>query len=296
MPFVKLDCQALDSTLWVLRPDREVFLTALLMAEPWEFKEPQLALRYDSLDPSGFIVPPGWYGFVQASGPGIVRRAIVDDQEGKKALKRLSEPEEESRSHDFEGRRMVRIDGGYVILNFQKFRDRDYSAADRMRRWRERRNEGVTRNVTPVTRNVTQAEAEGEAEGKAKHTHTCSPEVSEVYDLYPRKQGRKAAIKAIENALKSKTAYQLKEATTAYAKAVAAWPAERWQFVPHPSSWFNKGCYDDDRQTWIYVDKNGIEKKPQKTDAQRAAERAAEIAAIPEQYERDRLKGLAEGR
>jgi hypothetical protein len=177
MPFVKLDCQALDSTLWILRPDREVFLTALLMADPWEFTEPQKALNVDDLQESGFVVPPGWYGFVQASGPGIVRRAIVSEAEGLVALRRLASPEPDSRSHDFEGRRMVRIDGGYVILNFQKFRERDYSAAERMRRYRLKLAEGrppVTRNVTPVTRNVTaptvtlrkqKERTEGEVEG-----------------------------------------------------------------------------------------------------------------------------------
>src|SRR3990167_930952 len=39
MPFVKLDCGILDSTLWFDRDARDVFLTALLMAVPYEVRE-----------------------------------------------------------------------------------------------------------------------------------------------------------------------------------------------------------------------------------------------------------------
>ena len=47
MPFVKLDCGMLDSTLWFEREAREVFITALLMAEPIELTSdtPQIAVR-----------------------------------------------------------------------------------------------------------------------------------------------------------------------------------------------------------------------------------------------------------
>jgi hypothetical protein len=63
----------------------------------------------------------------------------------------------------------VRVDGGYVVLNFMKFRDRDYSGAERQRRYRERKNvtrnvTGVTRNSSHVTRDVTQSESESESD------------------------------------------------------------------------------------------------------------------------------------
>lgn len=74
------------------------------------------------------------------------------------ALKKLTEPEPESRSQDFEGRRMVRIDGGYVILNFMKYRDKDHTGAERAKRYRERKKGIVTRDVTLELRDVTHAE------------------------------------------------------------------------------------------------------------------------------------------
>lgn len=174
MPFVKLDTGILDSTLWIEKDQRDVFITALLMAEPKEFMEPLPQIEVDSLTFTGFSAPPGWYGFVGAAGIGILNRGGIDRSPGMKALRALGAPEEESRSKDFEGRRMIRVDGGYLILNFMKYRDRDYGAKDRMRRLRERRRENtedVTRNVTSVPPNVTQAEDRGQsAEDRVQRT------------------------------------------------------------------------------------------------------------------------------
>ena len=99
---------------------------------------PSAIVNVSDLKPNKFVVPPGWYGFVNASGPGIVHSAIVDQKIGMIALERLASPDRESRTEDFQGRRMVRIDGGYVILNFMKYRDKDNTSAERSRRYRER--------------------------------------------------------------------------------------------------------------------------------------------------------------
>jgi hypothetical protein len=138
MSFLKLDTTILNSSVWVERDMRDVFLTALLMAEPFELKqeEPQLEVR--SLSRTGFKVPPGWYGLVQAAGIGITNQALVDKEAGLDALEELGAPDPESRSQDFEGRRVVRINGGYLVLNFIRYRDKDHTNKDRQRRWRER--------------------------------------------------------------------------------------------------------------------------------------------------------------
>jgi hypothetical protein len=177
MAFVKLDCGILNSTLWVEREPRDVFITALLMAQPIEIQEPMPQFEVRSLEPTGFMIPPGWYGFVQAAGPGIVRMSMSDQTAGMDALEKLGAPDPESRSSDFEGRRLVRVDGGYVILNFMKYRDKDNNSAIRSARYRERKaqlasvtasrrdDHSVTRDAS---RSVTKAEAEAEAEEKKR--------------------------------------------------------------------------------------------------------------------------------
>jgi hypothetical protein len=173
MAFVKLDTGILNSTLWFERECRDIFITSLLMAELLELREPLPQLKVNAIEETGFEVPPGWYGFVHAAGPGIVRMAMCDQLLGMQALAKLGEPDPESRTPDFEGRRLVRVPGGFVVLNFMKYRDRDYTGAERAKRYRlrQREKQSFTRDVResrrdePLrARDVTQAEAEAEAD------------------------------------------------------------------------------------------------------------------------------------
>ena len=148
MAFVKLDCGILDSTIWLDRAARELFITALLMAEPFELKRAAKQIKVRSLEETGFEVPPGWYGFISAAGTGIIHRAGMDQETGMAALERLGEPEMESRTPDFEGRRLVRIDGGYIALNFSKYREKDHTGAERSRRYREKKTSVKRRKNT----------------------------------------------------------------------------------------------------------------------------------------------------
>ncbi len=165
MAFVKLDTGILDSTLWIERDCREVFITALLMAQPRECKEPLPQLEIDTLELTGFSVPPGWYGFVAAAGIGIINRAMVEREAGLQALRKLGSPEFESRSQEFDGRRLIRVNGGYIVLNYMKYRDKDHTAATRQKNLRERRkNDQLRRDDTLPLRNITEAEADADAD------------------------------------------------------------------------------------------------------------------------------------
>lgn len=139
LAYVKLDTAILDSTLWIEREQREVFITALLMADPWEARDEVPTFHVRTGVPAAFLVPVGWYGRVEAAGPGILRRAGVADDVGMVALERLASPDPASRSPAYDGRRLVRVDGGYVVLNYDRYREKDHGAAERARRWRERK-------------------------------------------------------------------------------------------------------------------------------------------------------------
>jgi len=141
MPFVKLDCGILSSSLWPDLDARVLFITALLMAEPRELASATPTLRVTALRRDGWKVPPGWYGWVPAASTGIIDRSGLPRKRAAQALEKLSRPDPDSRSRDYDGRRLVRVDGGFVVLNYQKYRDRDYGAAERMRRYRERQKD-----------------------------------------------------------------------------------------------------------------------------------------------------------
>lgn len=189
MPYVKLDCDMLASTTWLDREAREMFLTALLMAQPYEAREPQAQLEIRSLEPTGWSVPIGWYGFVHAASSGIIHMAGADRDNGLYALDRLGAPEPDSRSQKYEGRRLVRVDGGFIVLNYMKFREKDYTTAERSRRYREKKRaeqqsakaKEESQRHTGTSRDVTEAEAEAEADtDMVSNAGSTTPSISLV--------------------------------------------------------------------------------------------------------------------
>lgn len=229
MGFVKLDCAIVDSSLWVERDHRSLFITALVMAEPFELETDTPQIEVDTLEPTGWVVPKGWYGRVEAAGTGIIRRDGLTMEEGKVALRALCAPDPHSRSQDFDGRRLARIDGGYIVLNYFKYRDRDYGAADRMRKLRERRkqkltNVNVTANSDGVTANITQAEDRGQkAEDREQSSESSSSSPSaleEVLAHAPNRLAWEASLRMAQDGARGAhmkaTAAQVEEAALEY--------------------------------------------------------------------------------
>lgn len=187
MAFVKIDTGILDSTLWLDRDSREVFITALLMAEPKEFRLESEQLGVTDAQPCGWSAPPGWYGFVPAAGLGIVRRAGLETEAGITALTKLCSPELESRTPDFDGRRMIRISGGYLVLNYMRYRDKDHTAAARQQRLRDRKRHAVTQQGHTVTlRNITHADADADAYELLKKATNVADRREQAKALWPR--------------------------------------------------------------------------------------------------------------
>lgn len=143
MAYTKLFQSILTSTIWV-EPDRTriVWITMLALADK--------------------------NGEVQASIPGLARVAGVPISDCEDAITRFLAPDPYSRTPDDEGRRIEKIEGGWVLLNHEKYRrlaSKDESkeaAAERQRRKRERddrNNRSVSRPVTPchaLSRSVTE--------------------------------------------------------------------------------------------------------------------------------------------
>ena len=72
-----------------------------------------------------------------------------------------------------------------------------------------------------------------------------------IYDAYPRKVARPAAIQAIRRALQGKSFDWLLERVQKYAECVEG---SSKKFVPHPATWFNQARYDDDESDWANTD------------------------------------------
>jgi hypothetical protein len=118
-------------------------------------------------------------GDVKSSIPGLADAARVSISECEAALQKLSSPDKYSRSKEQEGRRIVEIDGGWNIVNRNKYRDK---TSNRTEYWREykRKKRGTPSTVDNVD-NVesppisTQEEAKEEVKEENNKKEHCNP-------------------------------------------------------------------------------------------------------------------------
>lgn len=131
------------------------------------------------LDSSIWLEPPGtrivWMTLIAAmdedgmtqfaSVANLAHRARIPGDETARAVTCLESPDPNSSDPDFEGRRIERVPGGWLILNAGKYRDlvtrviaREQTRI-RVARYRAKAVTECNASVTPVKRDVTPSEA-----------------------------------------------------------------------------------------------------------------------------------------
>lgn len=61
-------------------------------------------------------------GIVRASIPGLAHRAVLTLEECEEALKVLSDPDPYSQTPTADGRRIVKVEGGWLVVNHELYR------------------------------------------------------------------------------------------------------------------------------------------------------------------------------
>ncbi len=114
------------------------------------------------------------------------------------ALAVLEAPDPRSRSLNDEGRRIRRVDGGYFVINYEKYRSFCPQAGDpsspgalRTRRWREKKEQGVSvtsQNLGDVTSASASASASPSAsKGKSEEKGSPGlPYIEKVSEIFSR--------------------------------------------------------------------------------------------------------------
>jgi pyruvate/2-oxoglutarate dehydrogenase complex dihydrolipoamide acyltransferase (E2) component len=96
--FTKLFASITDSSIWSEDDaTRIIWITMLAMAD--------------------------WTGYVGASIPGLAARSRKSIPEVEAALAKFKAPDPYSRTRDYEGRRVADVDGGWVLLTYEKHRE-----------------------------------------------------------------------------------------------------------------------------------------------------------------------------
>ena len=62
-------------------------------------------------------------GYVKASRGGLAHTARLTPQEFKVSIDKLESPDLDSQDQDYAGRRVEKVDGGWLVLNYKKYRE-----------------------------------------------------------------------------------------------------------------------------------------------------------------------------
>lgn len=170
--FTKLFTSITESTVW-FEPDstRLVWITMLAMADR--------------------------KGRVFASVPGLAHRARVTEEQCEAALKCFLSPDTKSRTKDHEGRRIEEIDGGWVLLNHEKYRSiRDEEVIKESKRVYAKKMRAKEKEVEKVeqsrpssnsvdrVRHNAEADTEADTDQRDDNDHPISKIKNNIIEIY----------------------------------------------------------------------------------------------------------------
>lgn len=234
MPFVKLDCGMVDSTIFCEPNDAfKVWIALLLKCGP--------------------------DGVARITAPMLARLCGIELERALTILESFAQPDDHSRSHNHDGVRIRSVDDGYFVINYEKYRAKDYSSTERSRRYRDKCNGNATpatplHGVSSVT--GTQAEAEAEADKiKDNIGRPASPSdlpadlpvqksrFAEFWIAYPKKVKRRPT----EAKWKARRLDDLADRILADIK-LRLGQDRRWLdgFIPDPLTYINQNRWEDE--------------------------------------------------
>ncbi len=175
MGFTKLDSGIVDSSVWSESlATRVVWVTILAKCDP--------------------------DGMVRCARSGLRRASNVTEEEFDTAIQKLESPDPESRTKAEEGRRIREVEGGWLVINYCKYRQFSYSLnpdAVRMREKRSERSERV-QNVQSV-QNIPERSASllpSPSSSSSSEEDKILLEFDSFWDAYPAKVSKKDSLNA----------------------------------------------------------------------------------------------------
>lgn len=191
---------------------------------------------------------------VRASVPGLAHAARVSRKDCEEALQILSDPDPDSRSIEFEGRRIEKVDGGWYVLNGEKFKrlqteeERREYKANWMRKYRQSNKEsnGVDSTWTNVN-DVDKVDTVDQSRvDQSKEKNTYAQDFEEFWKEYPRKDAKQKASKAFGTLKPSKELLAILLTHLEKMKKTDKWREEAGQYIPYASSYLNGRRWEDE--------------------------------------------------
>ena len=190
-------------------------------------------------------------GFVEASIPGLARVANLTVEETETGLQCLQSPDVYSKNPDNEGRRVLPVPGGFVLLNYEDYRARRSTEERReymreyMQNYRKKTGNGKqsVNSGKPTVNNGKPRLAQAETETEKINKQPAADEFDQFWQSYPRKVAKGTARKAWDKAVKTVDAQTIIDGGKRYAASMAGSEAK---FIAHPTSWLNAERWADE--------------------------------------------------
>ncbi len=199
-------------------------------------------------------------GFARVAIPAMARLCYMEIDEFEEIIAKLCAPDPYSRCQDEEGRRVALVEGGFVVLSYERYRDmktRAATGAERKAQFDARArakalvaasNENNESNkVTPDEKQI------AEADEKQKSTATATPKTDsatlafeQFWNAYDHKTGKLAARRAWKTHAKSRPPIEEILAAVERYHASKKW---RENIRCNPSTWINQGRWEDEYDT-----------------------------------------------
>ena len=162
MAYAKLFSTITESSLWSASKDaRLLFLSMLAKADST--------------------------GFVEAALPGLARLANLTLKETESALAELMAPDPYSKSPDCEGARVVKVERGWCLVNYEVYRERkdDDTKREYMRNYMREYRAGKTPVNVCKTPSIGVGQAEAEASPEAEGSSIAALDLQEGENAPP---------------------------------------------------------------------------------------------------------------
>lgn len=205
--FVKLDTKTPFKSIWREDSDtRIVWITLLMMADAT--------------------------GLVEASITGISDLARVNIENTQNAIEKFMSPDPNSSNMNNDGKRVSRVQGGYQILNYQYYREKDHTGALRQKRFREKcSNDAVTeRNGCSASVSV-----------------SYSDMFSLFWKEYPKKANKLYAETVFKRLKPDEELFKKIMSALEWQKKSDQWLSDGGRYIPLASTWINKRRWEDER-------------------------------------------------
>ncbi len=164
--YVKLFTQILESTIWTESLETKILWITMLAKSDAD-------------------------GLVDCTVPGLAKLAGISIEECESGLDKFRAPDKYSRTQESEGRRVVDVEGGWVLLNYTKYREIASKERKReMTRKRVEKHRDSKKPVTPVKRKKAKSNGSRSASASASKSNKKADPEKEVFEYWRDKTGR----------------------------------------------------------------------------------------------------------